>query len=386
MSRRFIFWQNINSIHQSAFLKALAESHEVILVTSDPGTGREHMGWSEPALPGIRHVRMREGGWESLLRSPEGADDCHVFAGLHAFPGVHTAFRRAVALGCRIGIYSEPLVRQGASGWLKDLRGRFDSLRYSDAIKFVLCIGEEARRQFLAWGFPRHRLHSWGYVTEDMGLQQTAFPADERLRCILPASLIPRKGADILLRAVTLMRHRDAIHVDAFSVEPGSMDEWQKTLKAEADRSGVMSVLPFITNEELLRRLPGYDLMLLPSRHDGWGAAVNEALMAGVPVVASDRCGSSSLLKGRTFLGQVVPPDPGCLAECLDAIVEKGRPSAEARMRIRNWALGHISGDALAQYFLSIADGTSSALASGATAPWERNEHCVDLSASKVMA
>jgi hypothetical protein len=55
-------------------------------------------------------------------------------------------------------------------------------------------------------------------------------------------------------------------------------------------------------------------------------------------------------------------------------------------MRIRNWALRHISGDALAQYFLSIADGSTSALASGVTAPWERNEHCVDLSASKVMA
>ncbi|NDC76516.1 MAG: glycosyltransferase [Chitinophagia bacterium] len=385
MSRRFIFWQNINSIHQSAFLKALSKSHEVILVTSDSGTERERMGWSEPALPGIRHVRMREGGWESLLRNREGEEDCHVFAGLHAFPGVHAAFRRAVALRCRIGIYSEPLVRQGAVGWLKDLRGRFDSLRYSDAIDFVLCIGEEARRQFRAWGFPKHRLHSWAYVTEDMGQQPDVIPSDEKLRCVFPASLIPRKGADILLLALSLMRHRNAIHVDAFSVDPDAMDDWQKALKIEADRSGVMSVRPYISNDELLRRLPAYDLMLLPSRHDGWGAAVNESLMAGVPVLASDRCGSSSLLRGRTFLGQAVPPDPKRLAECLDAIVEKGRPRPEVRARIRDWALQHISGEALSRYFLSIADGSSSALAFDATAPWERQDTRVELPSPKIL-
>lgn len=379
MSSRFVFWQNINSIHQSAFLRALSESHEVVLVTTDPGTGRERMGWSEPALPGIRHVRMQEGGWESLLRRDEGEADCHVFAGLHAFPGVHAAFRRAVALRCRIGIYSEPLVRQGAAGWLKDLRGRFDSLRYSDAIDFVLCIGEEARRQFVAWGFPPHRLYSWAYVTEDRGTQPEVIPTDARIRGVFPASLIPRKGADILLRALTLMRYRDSIHVDAFSVDPDGMDDWQKSLKAEADRSRVMSVRPYISNHELLSRLPEYDLMLLPSRHDGWGAAVNEALMAGIPVVASDRCGSATLLRGRTFLGQVVPPDSRQLADCLDAIVEKGRPGAEARLRIRDWALHHISGVALARHFLAITDGAKSGHPACVRAPWERADIRIEL-------
>lgn len=386
MSRRFVFWQNINSIHQSAFLRALSLSHEVVLVTTEPGTGRERMGWSEPELPGIRHVRMQEGGWESLLSTDEGMDDCHVFAGLHAFPGVHAAFRRAVALRRRIGIYSEPLVRQGVSGWLKDLRGRFDSLRYSDAIDFVLCIGEEARRQFAAWGFPEHRLHSWAYVTEDMGPHPLDVPSDARLRGVFPASLIPRKGADILLSALKLMRYRDAIHVDAFSVDPDNMDDWQKTLKADADCSGVMSVLPYIPNEHLLRRLPEYDLMLLPSRHDGWGAAVNEALMAGMPVVVSKRCGSSTLLKGRPFLGQVLSPDPQQLAACLDAFVEKGRPSPEARARIRKWALRHISGEVVSRYFLSIVNGASYGIPIRSTAPWVPSESHIELPSQHVWA
>lgn len=374
MANRFVFWQNISSIHQSAFLRALSDTQEVVLVTTDSATGREHMGWHEPELPGIRRVHMQDGGWESLLRSESGVDTCHVFAGLHAFPGVHAAFRLAVELRCRIGIYSEPLVRRGLMGWLKDLRGRVDGFRYGDAISFVLCIGEEAKRQFSGWGFPDRKLHSWAYVTEDKGLLGVGTSSDTRLRAVFPASLIPRKGPDILLHALDLMRHRGAIHVDAFSVESDRMDRWQTALKAKADHSSVMSVLPYIDNAELLHRLPEYDLMVLPSRHDGWGAAVNEALMAGVPALVSDRCGSATLLKGRSFLGEVVSPDPARLAAALDGFVERGRVSRASRRRIRDWALDRISGASLASYFLTIAGVSGSPNGQEAVAPWERTD------------
>ena len=36
---------------------------------------------------------------------------------------------------------------------------------------------------------------------------------------------------------------------------------------------------------------------MLPSRFDGWGAVVNEALMVGTPVICSDRCGASDLIE-----------------------------------------------------------------------------------------
>ncbi len=40
-----------------------------------------------------------------------------------------------------------------------------------------------------------------------------------------------------------------------------------------------------------------YDLLILPSRHDGWGVVVNEALLQGVPVIASDRVGAKCLIE-----------------------------------------------------------------------------------------
>ena len=46
----FIFWQNIISLHQAAFLKALAKRHEVILVAEQPLTReRAEGGPCEPS-------------------------------------------------------------------------------------------------------------------------------------------------------------------------------------------------------------------------------------------------------------------------------------------------------------------------------------------------
>ena len=58
------------------------------------------------------------------------------------------------------------------------------------------------------------------------------------------------------------------------------------------------------SNAEAVAEIARHDLFLLPSRFDGWGAVVNEALMCGVPVVCSDNCGAAELL-GESWRGEV---------------------------------------------------------------------------------
>jgi glycosyltransferase involved in cell wall biosynthesis len=43
------------------------------------------------------------------------------------------------------------------------------------------------------------------------------------------------------------------------------------------------------------------DVFVLPSRHDGWGVVVNQALGAGLPIIASDHAGAAhDLVRGGT--------------------------------------------------------------------------------------
>ena len=48
-----------------------------------------------------------------------------------------------------------------------------------------------------------------------------------------------------------------------------------------------------------------YDALVLPSRHDGWGVVVNEALLQGVPVIVSDHVGAKCLVESPGGAGLV---------------------------------------------------------------------------------
>jgi glycosyltransferase involved in cell wall biosynthesis len=372
MGHRFVFWQNINSIHQSAFLKALAARHEVTLVTTEPGTGRSYMGWDEPELLNVRVLSFDAIDWKALVRSRRSPGDWHVFAGLQAFRKVHAAFLYALESECRTGLYAEPLRMEGLAGVLKRIRGTYDSRRFGGRIDFVLCIGPQARRQFLEWGFPPHKLHPWAYVTES----PTDNPAAEGRGCmvrgVFPASLIHRKGADILLDAVDMLRDTRGLRIDAYSIHPGKTTFWQRRLIERAHSGRILRIHPFIGNRSLVRELSNSDFTVLPSRFDGWGAVVNESLSVGTPAIVSPHCGAAELLESRAWLGKVLRrADAHSLADAIEVAVCSGVVGASQRRRIADWAQDSISGERLCGYFLDIVDRAESFGTSVLRAPWE---------------
>ena len=70
-----------------------------------------------------------------------------------------------------------------------------------------------------------------------------------------------------------------------------------------------MSKIPKIIQEA--------DCLVLPSRHDGWGAVVCESLMVGTPVICSDACGSSEVVQASGVGGIFLKNDQRSLAKFL---------------------------------------------------------------------
>ena len=63
--------------------------------------------------------------------------------------------------------------------------------------------------------------------------------------------------------------------------------------------------LGFKSRDEVSSVLSSHDVLILPSKFDGWGAVVSEALMKGMRCIVSDTAGSHSLIKNRPELGSV---------------------------------------------------------------------------------
>lgn len=122
------------------------------------------------------------------------------------------------------------------------------------------------------------------------------------------ASLIPRKGHDVLINALADIRDLDwrARFVGGDEFAP----EWAASLRAQVQQAGLTDRIHFAgTVEELQPEYQSADAFVLPSRFEGYGMVFAEALAAGLPVVAA-RAGA---------VPDVVPESAGILVPVDDS-------------------------------------------------------------------
>jgi glycosyltransferase involved in cell wall biosynthesis len=314
----FVTWQPVLTDHQAYTYLALQELSGVPVlsfVTAQEDAVRKSQGWAETRVstlsrelvPGRRLLSFY------LKQFRRYRDAIHIFASPFQQPKLMLALFMAAWMGVEFYLLSEPYSPIDA-GYYEDRKkwvARLKSLLRPALYRlYVLLIGRRlagifaisklAERQYLRAGIPAEKLMPFGYFVPFEPKRSSAMAGGGRgadPRFIFVGSLIRRKGVDLLAQAMR-----------------------------ELDRRGVRCVLDFYGpgDAALLRGCPGahyrgtipfggaqsvianYDLLVLPSRHDGWGVVINEALCSGVPVLCSDTTGAghaaAALGAGRLFV------------------------------------------------------------------------------------
>ena len=361
-----IFWQNILSPHQAPFLRALAElGHEVTVVTAAAMTrDRLDLGWQTPEM-GLARVVVgpRDGEIEALIAS-SSHEAVQVMAGARGTRFGNVALGHVRRLKRRVGIMTEAPDPRGLTGlarWAKYTRERCTrGWRYD----FVLAMGEMGVRWFRACGYREARLFPFAYVTEPVSTPSE--PASRnQFSALYVGQFIVRKGLDLLLRGLAAATaNHSQLRLLGTGPEQSALQQLARKLGIEAD-------VVWLARQDaagVQREMARADVTLLPSRHDGWGAVVNESLMAGTPVICSDACGAAELIR-HPWLGSVIRA--GSVNELCGALrkwIECGKRKPEERVQIQRWA-DCITGDVVAVYFAAIMEHVYA----GATkprAPW----------------
>jgi glycosyltransferase involved in cell wall biosynthesis len=158
------------------------------------------------------------------------------------------------------------------------------------------------------------------------------------------ARLEQQKGVDVLLRALPLLP-------DVTAVVAGDGSE-RRQLRELARSLGVSERVVWLGwCDEPRRHLGALDVFVLPSRSEGFPLAIVEAMLAGLPVVASD-VGSvrEAVLDGHT--GVLVPPDDvEALARALRELLDDPAGRRELGRRGRELALERFTATAMAREF-----------------------------------
>jgi glycosyltransferase involved in cell wall biosynthesis len=222
----------------------------------------------------------------------------HLVNGIWAEPAFAAALGMLGRAGSQIAIHSEaPDFRYPPTVIKKILRKGFGKWVARRAAG-LFAVSHFAADFYTQLGFDPEQIYPFGYFREGTDLASEFSEPKNPLRTeiVYVGQLTHRKGVDILLAALRpLFAEHQALQLTVI----GSGEE-ADALKKQVAHSGLADRVIFAgarSSDEIPRCIARADVLVLPSRWDGWGMVVNEALAVGVPVIVSDRCGAMDLIQ-----------------------------------------------------------------------------------------
>lgn len=356
-----VFWQKMVSPHQAAFLEAMAEEWRALagethlIVDQMRLQERDRQGWQQPRLAGVNVLSQEDGhSFQDLKSLFMGKNATHVISGFHASPLAWKALRAATHLGERTIVQLER-PQLTALSTLKALTYHLHKIRFGHRIQGLLAYGEIGVKYYRDIGFPEGRVFPICYVVEPPTTPPVTPAGTGKLELMFVGSQLKLKGLDLLLAAL-------AEGSDKSAGCPG----WQLTVITADDDTeyrhmaaahGLSSRITWLgptPNHEVRMLMATADALILPSRYDGWGAVVNEALHAGARVIVSDECGASCLIQAEDIGTVFQSESVAHLCNALKISFRIGRLPIAHRKIISSWAERAISARPVARYVRNI--------------------------------
>ncbi|WP_452218518.1 glycosyltransferase family 4 protein [Lacinutrix undariae] len=359
-----IFWQNIVSPHQLPYIKAIPRvcpAFNVILVVEQGMTSnRKAMGWvtedvSETSRFNIIIAPSEEAMHGLFISYPEAQ---HFFSGIRSNPLIYNAFKISMGHEVKRHLIVEGPFLYTYSFFIHYVKTMFTDYKYYKYFDKVYAIGNHALNWYPKFGFKAHQIIPFSYCVEHIKTSVAIENKDE-VKFLFVGGLSHRKGVDLLLKACRELGVGHYLDIIGDGVEREALEVYCKTHHLNQVR-----FLGTKNNNEIRNMLHEYDVHILPSRHDGWGAVINEALMAGLFVLCSTNCGAQELIQdkfnGIVFSYKKKKDLYNALLYCAThvAIIRAKKES------ILQWSRC-IEGDVIADYFVSALESDTRI-----TPPW----------------
>jgi glycosyltransferase involved in cell wall biosynthesis len=308
---KVVSWHPVLTDHQSYTLAALQQAGDGVLkvyVAKMVHAERQAQGWVNPHASSLSPELIPNKGWFkfALQMLREHRDAVHLFGSPFEQTKLIVVLLLAVALGLRVFLISESYSSKPV-GYLNDKRqyinwfkAKLRPLIYGiygallrRRIGGVFAISCRAVEQYQSIGIARNKIFPFGYFVPCQKPAcslnaPTANPQKQNLKVVFIGNLIATKGLDILINAVRAQNNSGmSLSLDVYG--PGD----SKQYNFDQTKIRYCGVIPFGNAQAVISE---YDVLVLPSRYDGWGVVVNEALMAGVPVICSNQVGAGAVV------------------------------------------------------------------------------------------
>lgn len=321
---KIVNWQSHFTSHQYytwVELQKLIDEEIVHVVAGTTSDVRKDQGWTSLDMSGLNVINFSgKGCWRqgvSIIK--QYPEYIHVFGGFLTNKKYFCLMLYAAFHGCKVMIMDEPYAVKSVgyfsdnNRWLNSIKVFLRPLIYFGISKIfsniadkkkisILAISVLAEEQFSKAGFSKEQVFPFGYfVPKQIGISHDHIHKNI-LELVFVGALLERKGLDLLITAVENL-YDEGVKV---SLDVYGAGDYKAYISSNSTCVHYKGKIPFGYSQSIIAK---YDALVLPSRHDGWGVVVNEALLQGVPVIVSDSVGAKCLIEYANNAGLIFQCD-----------------------------------------------------------------------------
>ena len=346
------FWQRMVTPHMALLASELASLGLVVTYVAEQSMSSERLaqGWVVPDLLGVNLRYAKDPAIASKLAAHASVDSVHLCQGIRANGCIGQAQEVLKARGLRQWVVMEAVDDDGWRGTLKRLVYRRLFAKWRRHIRGVMAIGLNTSSWVVAHGVKQSCVFPFAYFLDDFEfITIDDVDASKPFRFLFVGNFIERKKIDLLLSSLSLIC---TSKFELLIVGSGPLELSLKDL-AERNLPRCVRWIGCLPSNQVWREMVKADCLVLPSRHDGWGAVISEAMLCGTPVICSDACGAAGVVHASGKGGVFKAGDRDDLKHNLERMIELGRVKKDDRLSLSMWArcLGAKAG---ASYLLDI--------------------------------
>jgi glycosyltransferase involved in cell wall biosynthesis len=189
---------------------------------------------------------------------------------------------------------------------LEEINARKQS-EYESA-DFIITLSSYARQSLLRRGFQADKVYEVNLGFDvNLFTPKQQYENREELRLLICGTDMIRKGLGLLIQVLRSLEQQGLKLKLTVVGPPGEIN---KVIKQYGQPASV-SILGFLTHEDLVKQYQDADLFVFPSYLDSWAMTVLEAMACGTPVIVTENTGSKDAVQKG---GGIVIPAGNALA------------------------------------------------------------------------
>lgn len=221
--------------------------------------------------------------------------------------------------------------------------------KFAPYVKVLLPLGQKGGNAYRKYGWPDHIMFPFMYNPQLKDLSSNSGSGFHTpLRFLYVGRFYCRtKGIDTLIKATHFLQgvwHLDL--VGGYGKDAELVHEWIKN-------DPNISFIGSWDSLQVVNNMQCYDVVIVPSKYDGWNLLVNEAIHAGVGVIVSDEAVSDEVISTSNAGMVVKANNTQQLAQAMQLVINDPELCVKWKQNARNF-VANISTETVGCYLISI--------------------------------